>query len=224
MPTAEAPSLLVYSRTAGWRHASIPNALSALRRLGRENGFSVICTEDRERIRPDFLKTFTAVCFLNTSGEVLDAKGRKALKAFVTKGGGFAGVHAACDTEYSWPWYRTLVGAWFLSHPKQQNAIVRMEDRAHPSTRGLPARWRRWDEWYNYRANPRPDVRVLATLDESTYKGGTMGKDHPIMWCHEHAGGRCWYTGLGHTKSVWSDAVFLKHMLGGLRWTLGLAK
>lgn len=224
MPSGSPPALLVYSRTAGYRHGSIPKAVSAIRRLGRENGFTVIATEDPERFRKDFLEDFAAVCFLNTSGEVLDATGRKALKGFVEAGGGFAGVHAACDTGYKWPWYESLVGAWFLSHPLQQNAIVRVEDRAHPATRGLPARWKRWDEWYDYRTNPRPGVRVLATLDEATYRGGKMGTDHPIMWCHENLGGRSWYTGLGHTRSAWRDPAFLGHMLGGLRWTLGMAK
>jgi type 1 glutamine amidotransferase len=216
-------ALLVYTRTAGYRHASIPTALAALRRLGRENGFAVAATEDPGLIRPEFLEAFGALAFVNTSGEVLDPAGRKAVRAFVEAGGGFAGVHAACDTAYDWPWYGILVGARFRAHPRQQNAVVRIEDRRHPSTRGLPARWRRWDEWYDYRANPRPRVRVLATLDETTYRGGGMGDDHPIVWCHENAGGRSWYTGLGHTSACFSDPLCLSHLRGGLRWALGLA-
>lgn len=217
------PALLVYTQTAGYRHGSIPKALAAIRRLGRENGFAVAATEDPMRIRPDFLCAFDAVAFVNTSGNVLDFEGRAALQDFVEKGGGFAGVHAACDTGYDWPWYGALAGAWFLAHPLQQNAIVRIEDGAHPSTSGLPAAWKRWDEWYDYRVNPRPKVRVLATLDESTYKGGKMGADHPIVWCHENAGGRSWYTGLGHTGRCFSDPLYLAHLLGGIRWALGLA-
>lgn len=224
MPPRRPPALLVYTQTAGYRHACIPKALSALRRLGRENGFAVMATEEPMRIRDGLLAAFDAVAFVNTSGNVLDFEGRAALQAFVEGGGGFAGVHAACDTGYDWPWYGGLVGAWFLSHPLQrQNAIVRIEDGSHPSMRDLPGHWKRWDEWYDYRANPRPNVRVLATLDESTYRGGKMGADHPIIWCHENAGGRSWYTGLGHTASCFSDPLYLSHLRGGLRWALGLA-
>jgi type 1 glutamine amidotransferase len=224
MPSRRPPALLVYTQTAGYRHASIPKALSAIRRLGRERGFAVDATEDPMRIRPDTLEDFGAVAFVNTSGNVLDFEGREALQAFVQAGGGFAGVHAACDTGYDWPWYGALAGAWFQSHPlRLQNAIVRIEDGTHPSTEGLPASWKRWDEWYDYGANPRGKVRVLAALDESTYSGGKMGQDHPIIWCHENLGGRSWYTGLGHTAACFSDPLYLSHLGGGLRWALGLA-
>jgi type 1 glutamine amidotransferase len=222
MPSRPA-ALLVYTQTAGYRHACIPKAIAAIRRLGREKGFTVAATEDPARIRPDSLAAFGALAFVNTSGEILDPEGRTAVQAFVEAGGGFAGVHAACDTGYEWPWYGDLVGARFLSHPLQQNAIVRIEDGGHPSTRGLPQRWRRWDEWYDYRANPRPRVRVLANLDETTYRDGKMGGDHPIVWCHENAGGRSWYTGLGHTGRAFSDPFYLEHLEGGLLWALGLA-
>lgn len=217
------PALLVYTETRGFRHGSIPKAIAAIRRLGRERGFAVVATEDPERMRPDFLEDFDALAFVNTSGNILDEAGRTAVRAFVEAGGGFAGIHAACDTAYDWPWYETLVGAWFLSHPLQQNAMVRIEDATHPSMRGLPARWKRWDEWYDYRANPRGKVRVLATLDEATYRGGKMGADHPIAWCHGNAGGRSWYTGLGHTGRCYSDPLFLAHLRGGMEWVLGLA-
>ncbi len=216
------PACLVYTQTAGYRHGCIPKGIAAVRRLGRLHGFAVVATEDPERIRPDLLENFTAVAFLNTSGNVLDAQGRAALQAFVEAGGGFAGIHAACDTGYDWPWYGTLVGAYFLSHPLQQNGVVRVEDNAHASMRSIPARWKRWDEWYDYRVNPRGSVRVLATLDEKTYRGGKMGEDHPIVWCHENAGGRSWYTGCGHTGRSFSDPVYLGHLLGGLRYALRL--
>ena len=132
MPSRRPPAVLVYTQTAGYRHVCIPKALSALRRLGRENGFAVEATEDPMRIRGDVLEGFGAIAFVNTSGNVLDFEGREAMQAFVEGGGGFAGVHAACDTGYDWPWYGGLVGAWFLSHPLQrQNAIVRIEDGSY---------------------------------------------------------------------------------------------
>jgi cytochrome c len=218
----ETPACLVYTQTAGYRHGSIPKGIAAVKKLGRLHGFAVVATEDPERIRADFLENFTAVAFLNTTGNILDAPGRRALQAFVEAGGGFAGVHAACDTGYDWPWYETLVGTYFLSHPLQQTAVVRVEDAEHPSTRPVPVNWKRWDEWYDFRANPRAKVRVLAVLDEKTYRGGKMGDDHPIVWCHENAGGRSWYTGCGHTARSFSDPAYLGHLLGGLRYVLKL--
>ncbi|MDB5104031.1 MAG: Crp/FNR family transcriptional regulator [Fibrobacteres bacterium] len=222
VPIGGSPACLVYSQTAGYRHGCIPSGIAAIRRLGRERGFAVVATEDPERIRPGFLENFTAVAFLNTSGNVLDGQGRSALQAFMERGGGFAGIHAACDTGYDWPWYETLVGAWFMSHPLQQKAVVRIEDPGHPSTRSLPTAWPRWDEWYDFKANPRGKVRVLATLDEKTYRGGKMGQDHPIVWCHENAGGRSWYTGCGHTKRSFSDPLYLGHLAGGLLYAMSL--
>jgi type 1 glutamine amidotransferase len=126
-------------------------------------------------------------------------------------------VHAASDSGYNWPWYGQLVGAYFRQHPAQQNAVVRVEDPNHPSTRGLPAQFTRFDEWYDFQANPRPNVRVLTTVDESTYSGGTMGADHPSTWCHDFDGGRAWYTALGHTAQSFSEANFLHLLLGGSR-------
>src|SRR3954469_19148145 len=98
MPSRQPPSLLVYTQTAGYRHGCLPKAIAAVRRLGRENGFAVVATEEPARIRRGFLKDFGALAFVNTSGEVLDPAGRKAVRGFVEAGGGFAGVHAACDT------------------------------------------------------------------------------------------------------------------------------
>ena len=136
-------------------------------------------------------------------------------------GGGWIGVHAAADAFYDWPWYGELVGAWFRRHPPVQRATVRVIDRGHPSTDSLPAAWTRTDEWYDFRPNPRGRVHVLATVDESTYQGGGMGTDHPVIWSHEQGRGRAWYTALGHTEASWSEQRFLAHILGGIRWAAG---
>ena len=113
---------------------------------------------------------------------------------------------------------RGLVGARFREHPDPQTAVVRAEDRTHPATEHLGATWTRFDEWYDYRTNPRSDVHVLATVDESTYEGGGMGPDHPIAWCHSYGGGRAFYTGMGHTAESYAEPEFRAHLLGGLRW------
>ena len=218
---APAGRMLVFSKTAGFRHASIPAGIACMRLLGEELGFDVVATEDSGVFTPKELKAFSVIVFLNTTGDVLDATQQVAFESWVRSGGGWLGVHSAADTEYDWPFYAELVGAYFDSHPPVQQAVVVVEQRDHPSTRMLPGLWRRTDEWYTYRMNPRPHVTVLATVDESTFTGGGMDGDHPIAWCHDSLGGRALYTGGGHTKSSYDEGPFREHLKGALRWVVG---
>jgi type 1 glutamine amidotransferase len=229
LDTADGPEakprfrVLVFSKTAGFRHDSIPAGIEAIRQLGGKAGFSVAATEDASVFRLKRLGRFDAVVFLNTTGDVLGPTQQAAFQAYIRRGGGFAGVHSATDTEYDWPFYGGLVGARFASHPPIQGASIAVVDRSHPSTRHLPARWVRTDEWYNFAADPRGAVHVLAVLDESSYQGGTMGADHPIAWCRRFRGGRSWYTAGGHTQESYAEPAFRKHLLGGILWAAGVA-
>ncbi|MGW0799937.1 ThuA domain-containing protein [Streptomyces sp. NPDC002692] len=216
--------VLVFSRTAGFRHDAIPEAIAALRELGAEGGFTVDATEDAGAFTPRNLARYDAVVFLSTTGDVLDDTQQGAFERYIERGGGYAGIHAAADTEYDWAFYGGLVGAWFQSHPAIQPATVDIEDGGHPATSGLPRVWERTDEWYNYRSDPREQVHVLASLDESSYSGGTMNGDHPIAWCQEYRGGRAFYTGGGHTKESYADPAFRRHLLGGLRYATGAVR
>lgn len=219
----EAPyRVLVFTRTAGFRHEAIPDALAAIEALGAEHGFAVDATEDPAVFDDARLAGYHAVVFLLTTGDVLDAGQQAAFERFIRAGGGYAGVHSAADTEYDWPWYVDLLGASFDSHPAIQTATLYVEEPSHPSTAGLPERWVRDDEWYNFRANPRGSVQVLLALDEASYEGGTMGGDHPIAWYHTYEGGRAWYTGLGHTRESYAEPLFLRHLLGGIQYAIGL--
>ncbi|MCB7138002.1 ThuA domain-containing protein [Cellulosimicrobium marinum] len=216
--------LLVFSKTAGFRHGSIPAGIAAIQQLGVDNGFTVTATEDADDFTDENLAQYEAVLWLSTTGDVLDEDQQAAFERYIQNGGGYAGVHAASDTEYDWPWYGELVGAYFASHPQNQDATIKVEDHAHESTAHLPARWDRYDEWYNFRENPRDTVHVLASLDETTYTAGTnaMGADHPIAWCHVHDGGRSWYTGGGHTNESFAEPEFLQHLLGGIQTAAGV--
>ena len=216
--SAAAFDVLVFTKTAGFRHDSIPAAVEAVRQLGAVNDFTVTATEDAAAFTTANLAQYEAVVFLSTTGDVLDAAQEAALEGYVRSGGGFAGVHAAADTEYDWPFYGTLVGAYFASHPAIQPVTVRVEDHAHPATAHLGDAWQRTDELYNYRTNPRATSHVLATLDESTYSGGTMGADHPIAWCKTVDAGRSFYTGFGHTPESYADANLRALLLGGIRY------
>ena len=222
-PASAAPltKVLVFSKTAGFRHSSIGPGITAIQQLGAANGFTVTATEDAAQFTAANLAQYQAVVWLSTTGDVLDGNQQAAFQSYIAAGGGYVGVHAAADTEYDWPWYGGLVGAWFQSHPANQTATIRVEDRGNPSTSHLAPTWSRLDEWYNYRTNPRANVKVLMSLDESSYSGGSMGGDHPITWCQNYGGGRSWYTGLGHTDESWADANFRTMLLGGLRVAAG---
>lgn len=221
--TDEPAHILVYSRTAGFRHSSIPDGIKCLQEIGGANGMVVDATEDPTQFTDANLEKYAAVVFLSTTGDVLDADQQGAFERFIRKGRGYVGVHAASDTEYEWPWYGKLVGGYFKNHPAIQDASIDVCDHLNLSTAHLPARWDRHDEWYNFRENPRPGVHVLATLDETSYKDGNMGADHPTVWCHLYDGGRSWYTAGGHTEESFTEPAFRKHLEGGLRWAAGVA-
>jgi type 1 glutamine amidotransferase len=220
-PVEGNPQVLVFTRTTGFRHGSIPAGVEAVRRIGAQLGFAVDHTEDPSRFSAGALAPYAAVVFLNTTGDVLDTAQQEAFEAFVSAGGGFIGVHSAADTEYDWPWYGRLVGAWFASHPPTQEGGLDVVDSTHPATRCLPVRWTRVDEWYDFRAPPEAGVRILLTIDESTYSGARMGEPHPMAWAHELLGGRAFYTALGHTAESYGEPAFLDHLAGGMVWVLG---
>ncbi len=226
----EPPALervLVFSRTLSYRHDSIGPGTEAIRQLGTQNGFAVDASEDATTFNDAALSGYDVVLFLSTTADVLNDEQQDAFQRYIQGGGGWVGIHAASDTEYDWPWYGQLLGngAWFLMHPAIQTAQLDVEQAAHASTEHLPARFSLQDEWYNFRANPRSAVTVLLRLDESSYTPGigAMGSDHPITWCHEFDGGRAWYTAIGHRSELYSDPLYLQHLLGGIRWAAGVA-
>jgi len=221
------PSFLVFSKTAGFRHGSIESGVDCFERLADREGYRFEHTEDSGVFNDDDLRRFDAVVFLNTTQDVLNLAQQSAFERYIRGGGGFMGIHAAADTEYEWPWYGELVGAYFSGHPRVQPADVVVEVGDHACTSHLPdGTWERTDEWYNYKDVNRDSITVLLTLDESSYEGGDMlargEPDHPIAWCHEFDGGRAFYTGGGHTNESFREPLFVEHLLGGLRWTMGL--
>lgn len=220
--SASGDVMLVFTKTAGYRHDSIPAAVTALRAIAARHGIEVEATEDDSLFQPEKLSAFKAVAFVNTTGDILDAEQRRAFEAFIAAGGGYLGVHSAADTAYDWPWYGRLVGAWFKSHPPGlQTGTVRF---APARGADLPASWQVTDEFYNFRSPPGGDVTRVATLDESTYEGGEMGADHPLAWCRKIDGGRSWYTGLGHTPELYGDAIFLGHLTRGMLYVMSRAE
>ncbi len=211
-------NILLFSKTAGFRHDSIPAGIAAIQQQGRVRGFAVDSTEDGDVFNDATLTRYKAVVFLSTTGDVLNSAQQAAFERFIRGGGGFVGVHSAADTEYDWPFYGALMGAYFASHPDIQNATIQIEDAAHPTMAGVPRSWPRRDEWYNFQANPRLSATVLATLDERTYSGGAMPADHPIIWSHTYQGGRAWYTAGGHTIESFSEPLFSDQLGKAIAW------
>ena len=211
--------VLVFTKTAGFRHQSIETGVKTIETLGNQNNFEVIHTEEASCFSIENLKQFKLVVFLNTTGNILNIEEQEAFETFIKNGGSFMGIHAATDTEYEWPWYGKLVGAYFLNHPKQSEATIETLNHEHLATKHLPKAWSHYDEWYNFKSINQ-DINVLLNLDETTYEGGENGEFHPIAWYHEFDGGRVFYTGLGHTIESYAEPAFKQHILGGILYGL----
>lgn len=219
-------SVLLFTKTEGWRHDSIEAGVEAIYQLGNENEFEVTWTEDASNFTAEILSQYDAIIFLNTTLTLFDSEQRGALRNYIQNGGGFVGIHSATDTEYDWPWYGELVGAYFDNHPNRPNvreAVIEVINSDHPSTGHLPERWVRSDEWYNF-GYINDQINVLLRLDTDSYEGSDHPGYHPIAWYHEFDGGRSFYTGSGHTIESFSEPLFLDHLLGGIQYAMGTKK
>lgn len=217
-------SVIILTETQGFvHHNAIKEGKKLIDELGMENNFSVFYSNKSELITKEIYEKSDVIVFLCTTLDVLEEEEQTLLVDFIQKGGGFVGIHSAADTEYDWEWYGKLVGAYFKSHPEVQNARIKTENSNHISTSHLDKEWSIKDEWYNYK-NINPDINILLTLDEKSYKGGENGENHPITWYHDFDGGRSFYTGLGHDKQTYQDERFKKILLGGLIYAAGKTK
>lgn len=234
------PAFLVFSKTNAFRHEeAIPAAAKMFETLAQEKGWGIYQTENGAAFTPEILARFDAVVFSNVSGDVFTPDQRKAFQTFLESGGGYLGIHAAGDNSHKdWDWYMTgIIGATFTQHtmdPQFQEALVVTEDKAHPATQGLPASWRRTEEWYSFDKSPRKTgAHVLITVDESTYnpvgmfeKDLRMG-DHPMVWarCVGAEGtkrGRAIYSAFGHRAEAFAEPEHQRLLANGLAWAMRL--
>jgi cytochrome c len=216
--------VLVFHKTDGVRRPSITDGVQTIRSLAQNNGFQVTATQDANAFTPANLANFRAVVFLNTVGNVLNPAQESAFEGYIRAGGGYVGVHAAAETEPDWAFYQDLVGTKVTGTSGVSTGNIQVADRAHPSTETVPRTLTLTEEWYNFAKNVRGSEHVLATVDERSFTGGTMGFDHPISWCQDHVGGRSWYTGLGHSIESYRTNNFRKHLLGGIEWAAGVVE
>jgi type 1 glutamine amidotransferase len=220
--------VLAFSKTAGYRHECIPVNIAALRALGdRTRLFTLDATEDAEILTPDTLAGYATVVFLHTTGPFLNEAQMAALQSYVRGGGGFVGVHAAASGNKEFEWYGRLVGAHFDYHPAPEEGTLVIEDTGHEIMSGNSGGERRWmDEWYNFKTHPRDNtnLHVLVRGDTSSFQGGNMGDDHPLVWCQEFEGGRSFYTALGHFDEAYEDEWFMGQLERAIVWTSGVGK
>ncbi|MBK6284866.1 MAG: ThuA domain-containing protein [Draconibacterium sp.] len=224
-PAFEKPiNVLVFSKTMGYRHESISTGMKMLYDQSKKQNWVITATEDAGLFTDAFLSNFDVVVFLNPTGDAVDTEGQAAFEKFINSGKGFVGIHAAADCEYEWQFYGKLVGGYFKTHPEQQEATVVFEKSDHPAMKpfkGMKS-YTTWDDWYTFKENPRTNVNVLATLDESTIKkfdndNFRMG-DHPIIWWSEKDGIRSFYTGFGHTHEAFQDKLIIEHITNAINW------
>jgi type 1 glutamine amidotransferase len=221
--------IIVFSKTIGYRHESIPKGIETLKELAAENGWEIFATEDSTEFTSSNLKKFNLIIFLSVGGHILNHEEQKAIEQFVESGKGLLAIHTGAFAEPDWKWYHQAIGTSFVGHPPFQKAKVIIEDRTHPSTKCFPdSIWETGDEWYSFTSNPRKDVHVLASIDENSYnvddnqwfKGAVqrMG-DHPLVWYRKMGKGMVYQTAFGHSNEKFSDPVFRKHLVGAIEWT-----
>lgn len=214
------PIVLIFSKTAGFHHNSIRPGTAAIQLLSKQNGFDTDTTTDASKFTYENLKKYAAIIFLNTTGDVLNDTQQAEFQKYIRSGKGYVGVHAATDTEFDWPWYGQLAGAYFSAHPKIQQAVLNVVEPVNDFTKHLPAKWTKTDEWYNFKWIS-DKIHVVLTVDETSYTGGSNGANHPISWYQEFEGGRAFTTVLGHTDESYTDELFLKHLLAGINYAIG---
>ncbi|KAJ4990698.1 glycosyl hydrolase [Stagonosporopsis vannaccii] len=221
MATKEPINVLVFSKTAGYRHESIPNGITALKNLASQTGlFSITATEDESFFEPSSLTNYRVVVLLHTSGEFLRASSLQAFQKYVRSGGGVLAIHGAASGMPSVDWYGKLIGAHFDMHPDSESGSLIVSDASHPIIDGHtpPEKW--MDEWYNFKSHPAHNskLQILLKGDTSSFKGGKHGDDHPLAWCQEFEGGRSAYIALGHFDGAWDSEWYVGLAKRGIMW------
>jgi type 1 glutamine amidotransferase len=241
--------ILIYSKTAGFRHDSIPIGSKAIEMMGDKTGaYTAFHTEDESFFEPEKLKAFDAVFMMNTTGdcllpkhdknnpaEVKEARAReamlkKSLEDFVSSGKGLAGVHSATDTYGGWKESNKMMGGAFVSHPWHKMVPVKIADPKSPITAAFDGKnFEIADEIYMFRDDTAlaTDRRYLLVLDfekmSAKDQEGGKRKDgtYPIAWINTYGKGHCFYCSLGHRQEIYWNPTILKHYLAGIQYALG---
>jgi len=265
MPAEAAPKkVLVVSTTTGFRHSSIETAEQVIAELGSKSGLftvdyarvspdaaqlkgadgkqdkakvdAAIQAVLKEKMSPEALKSFDAVIFANTTGD-LPMPDKAAFMEWIKSGKGFVGMHAATDTFPSFPDYTDMIGGHFKAHGPQVTVDILNKDAQCPACQHLGGNWGVFDEIYQFKDYDQAKVHDLLSLDK--HPNDKTAGHYPISWCKAYGKGRVFYTSLGHREDVWTPntpagferknskevaEAYQKHILSGIKWALGLEK
>jgi type 1 glutamine amidotransferase len=234
--------VLVIGQTKGFEHDSVSAAMAAIYTMGKESGLwdTMLRTDTELLTKKEFAKNnvknlhyFDAVIFASTTGELdMDAGQKQDLMSFIKEDGkGFVGIHAALDTNYTWPEYGEMIGGWFDQHPWMTfNAPIINEDPDFPAVRHFPKAFVKYDEIYQPKNWSRSNVNVLLSLDSSklNYENNPRihraDHDFPVAWSKMYGKGRVFYSTLGHTEESWEDPDIRKMYFEGIKWVLGMTE
>lgn len=232
-------SVLVFSKTNGFPHSeAIASAIPAFEKMAKKNDWSIYSTNNAAIFNQAQLAKFDVVIWSNATGRNLTEEQRMAFRQYIENGGGFLGIHGTGDASHHWDWYyQTLIGANFSHHPlspqiQAANLHLACDSTSSYPCLGLPATFKRADEWYVFYDNPRANgFQVLYTLEEQGLemsgnikylvedKDFGMGADHPIVWykCLPN-GGRTFYSAMGHTGASFQEPTHLMILEKGIQW------
>ena len=221
-------NVMLFTKTAGWHHKSIPAGVANIKALAEEHDFNMVWHEDASHFNDKFLADIDVVIFMMTTGDIMNEEQQAAFKRYIQAGKGFVGIHSASDTEADWPWFQKLVGRSFVIHPVVQTARMQVVNTSFPGMNRIPNNILWTDEWYDFGPEKSKNLNYLLKVDESTYDthsdwgnnqtGDGMGEFHPIAWYQNFDGGRSFYTSLGHLDAVHSNRDFKHHVYGGIYW------
>lgn len=224
-----APRRILYvTATYGFRHSdSIDASVEVMQQLARESGtLEIVHTEDVSLLTADCLRSFDAVYFF-TSGELpLSDQQKLDLLDFVRQGKGFGGSHSATDCLYTWLEYGDMIGGYFDGHPWAQEAAVDVEDPQNPLVAHLAPSFGFTEEFYQFRAFSRDQVRVLLTLDTRSVDMTAAGinrtdGDFALAWIRSYGKGRVFYSAFGHFPESFQLPPIRTMLLKALLWLTG---
>jgi uncharacterized protein len=229
--TVAAPKFRVLALAEGGeQHKTFVDAAKIwLDKLAAENHFAVDYISDTKPINEEYLSHYKLIIQVNYPPFGWTPVAEAAFERYIDEGlGGWIGFHHATllgDFEgYKMsPWWSNFMGGIrFKSYIANfVDGEVTVEDKTHPVMQGVPAKFKiEHEEWYTYDKSPRPNVHVLASVDEDTYEPNSeirMG-DHPVVWTNEHVKARNVYIFMGHHGDLFQNAAFTTLVKNSIFW------
>jgi type 1 glutamine amidotransferase len=226
--------VLVFSQPYGFAHTSIGTGSKYFQTLNDGVRYTFHDTKDpNELIRQIDTGTYDELVWNNSTGNVPLTDAQKTdLLNWVRAGHGFVGIHSSGDSNYSWPEFSEVAGGLYLAHiykfggggltPDPTNLGVVRDDPNSPLLAGIPTDFQDLDETYRWQMDPRTDVHVLLSIDNTTvYEGEAYHFHSPIVWCRPFGLGRTWYTNLGHGEWEYQNPGFLTMLSHALQYAGG---